>query len=92
MSSTIGPSAPNPASPDGLITIYGTTTCSECHLARRIFDQQGVQYDFIDIDSDPSAVDEVLKRNRGRRSVPTIVFPDGSVLVEPSRRELLAAL
>lgn len=77
---------------DQRLLMYGTTTCSDCHLAKRILGEQGVEYDFFDIDADPSAADEVLKRNRGRRSIPTIIFPDGSVLVEPSRRELLAAL
>ena len=72
--------------------MYGTQWCSDCRLAKRIFDEQGIEYDFIDIDAVPAAADEVLKRNRGMRSVPTIIFPSGAVLVEPSRRELLAAL
>ena len=92
MNSSLEPSPITPALPDGRIVVYGTASCSDCHLARRILDQQGVEYDFIDIDVEPSAVDEVLRRNRGMRATPTIVFPDGSVLVEPSRRELLAAL
>ncbi len=83
------PPSPEPAA---RLLMYGTKWCSDCHLARRILREQGVAYDFVDIDSDPSAAQEVLRRNGGRRSVPTIVFPDGSVLVEPSRRELLAAL
>ena len=92
MNSTLRPVAPSPAPPGGRILVYGTASCSDCHLVRRILDQQGVEYDFIDIDLEPSAVDEVLRRNRGMRATPTIVFPDGSVLVEPSRRELLKAL
>ncbi len=32
----------------------------------------------------------VVRVNRGMRSVPTIVFPDGSILVEPGARELAA--
>jgi mycoredoxin len=79
-------------SSSGRILVYGTQWCGDCRLAKRVFDEQGVAYDFIDIDSEPGAVDEVLKRNRGMRSVPTIIFPDGKVLVEPSRRELLAAI
>lgn len=74
------------------ITMYGTLTCSDCRTAKRILGEQGAEYDFIDIDADPSAADEVLKLNRGRRTIPTMIFPDGSVLVDPSRRELLAAL
>jgi len=51
-----------------------------------------VDYIWVDIDREPSAVETVLRLNGGYRAVPTIVFPDGRVLVEPSRRELEAAL
>ena len=61
-------------------------------MARRVLDEANADYDWIDIDKDPAAVDEVMRLNRGMRSVPTIVFPDGSVIVEPSRRELTARL
>jgi hypothetical protein len=47
-----------------------------------------VEYDVIDIDIEPGALDEVLRLNHGMRSVPTLIFPDGAVLVEPPRREL----
>ncbi|MGI8609614.1 MAG: glutaredoxin family protein [Candidatus Dormibacteria bacterium] len=74
------------------ILVYGTAHCSDCHAARRVLNEQGVGYDFVDIDEVPGAADEVLKLNHGMRSVPTIIFPNGTVMVEPSRRELLAAL
>lgn len=57
-----------------------------------MLDEQGVEYEVIDIEREPGAVDEVLRLNHGMRSVPTLIFPDGSVLVEPSRRELMAKL
>jgi mycoredoxin len=85
-------SAPTARAPEGRIVMYGTQWCGDCRLAKRVFAEQGVDYDYVDIDAVPSAVDEVLKRNRGMRSVPTIIFPSGAVLVEPSRQELLAAL
>ncbi|MFN2463061.1 MAG: glutaredoxin domain-containing protein [Candidatus Dormibacteria bacterium] len=74
------------------IRMYGTAWCADCRLAKRILDENQTAYEFIDIDEVPEAAAEVLKLNRGMRSVPTIVFPDGSVLVEPSRRELLARI
>jgi len=76
----------------GRILMYGTTWCSDCNLAKRVFAEQSTEYDFIDIDEVPDAADEVLKVNQGRCSIPTIIFPDGSVLVEPSRRELMAKI
>ena len=92
MSSAAETNVDSRAPDEGRIVMYGTQWCSDCRLAKRVFDEQGVAYDFVDIDAEPTAADEVLKRNRGMRSVPTIIFPDGVVLVEPTRRELLAAL
>lgn len=74
------------------ITVYGTTWCGDCLRAKRLLDAQGVRYTWIDVDKHPEAEEAVLRLNRGMRSVPTILFPDGSVLVEPSNRELLARL
>ena len=53
-------------------------------------DAHAIPYDYIDIERDERAAAEVLRLNRGMRSVPTIVFPDSSVLVEPSARDLSA--
>lgn len=74
------------------ITIYGTAWCGDCHRAKRILGQQQVPYTWIDVDAEPAAEALMLRLNGGVRSVPTIVFPDGSLLVEPSSRELLAKL
>ena len=61
-------------------------------MAKRVLENAGVDYEEIDLDHDPAAVSTVLAINGGYRSVPTILFPDGRVLVEPSSRELLSAL
>jgi mycoredoxin len=72
------------------IKMYATAWCGDCRMAKRWFDAHGIPYEYINIESDERAAAEVLRLNRGMRSVPTIVFPDGSVLVEPSVRELAA--
>jgi mycoredoxin len=61
-------------------------------MAKRWFDQHGVEYNYINIEQDDEAAAYVKRVNGGRSSVPTIVFPDGSILVEPSARELAAKL
>jgi mycoredoxin len=74
------------------LKIYTTRSCSDCRMAKAVLDQAGVDYEELDIDRDPGAVATVLAINGGYDTVPTILLPDGRVLVEPSRRQLLAAL
>ena len=64
--------------------IYATGWCGDCTRARRFFDKHKIVYTWVDIDRDEKGEEFVLMTNKGMRSVPTIVFPDGSILVEPS--------
>lgn len=82
----------NPESNPGRLKVYTTTWCGDCTMAKTVLDRVGVEYDEIDIDDDPAAAATVLAINGGYRSVPTILLPDGRVLVEPSRQTLLSAL
>ncbi len=72
------------------IKMYATTWCGDCRFAKRWFDSRGIPYDYINIEDDEQAAEYVMRVNGGARSVPTIIFPDGSVLVEPSARDLAA--
>lgn len=72
------------------ITMYATTWCGDCRMAKRWLDAHEVAYDYINIEQDDEAAAYVVKVNGGQRTVPTIVFPDGTILVEPSARELAA--
>ena len=74
------------------IKIYGTTWCGTSRRVVRTFDEYRIDYDFIDIDQDPEGEKLVIETNNGFRSVPTIVFPDGSVLVEPRNQALIDKL
>jgi mycoredoxin len=70
------------------IKMYVTTWCGDCRMAKRWFDAHGIAYESINIEEDDRAAEYVARVNRGYRSVPTIVFPDGTILVEPGPREL----
>ena len=70
------------------IKVYGSTWCSDCVRAKAFMDENKVAYDWTNVDEETQFIEYILKINDGERSVPTIVFPDGSVLVEPSNREL----
>ena len=74
------------------IIMYGTDWCSDCVRARKFFDENQIAYTWVDIDKDPQAEQLVKKVNKGFRSVPTIIFPDESILVEPSNRQLAEKL
>jgi len=73
---------------DASIIIYGTNWCGDCRRTRRFLDYHKIPYQWIDIDQDKDAEHFVLITNRGMRSVPTIVFVDGSILVEPSNTQV----
>src|SRR6266516_6394499 len=70
--------------------MYATRWCGDCQSYRRWFDAHSTFYDAVDNDRDEQAAASVMQVNGGMRSVPTIVFPDGSVLVEPTSRALEA--
>lgn len=70
------------------IIMFGTWWCGDCSRARRYFDKNHVLYKWVDIDHDESGEEFVLATNNGMRSVPTILFEDGSILVEPTDAEL----
>ena len=74
------------------ITLYGTLWCSDCKRAKQFFGEQRVHYKFVDVDADAEGLALVEKANKGKHIIPTIVFDDGSTLVEPSNAELAAKL
>lgn len=73
------------------ITMYGAAWCGDCRRARRVLDETGVEYDYIDLEAVPEAAAEA-ERISGRRNIPVIVLPDGGHLVEPSDDELRARI
>jgi mycoredoxin len=77
---------------ESVLTVYGTDRCRDCRRARRFLDEHRVLYHWINVDRDPEAEMLVRKLNGNNRSVPTLVFPDGSMLVEPNTGELARRL
>ncbi len=70
------------------IVMYSTEYCSDCHRAKAFFESNGIRYLRVGLEDNEEATRFVMKLNNGYQSVPTIIFPDGSVLVEPSWNEL----
>lgn len=70
------------------IKIYGTNWCSDCTRAKSFLDNHKIEYDWLNIELDNDLLKYVLELNDGKRIVPTIVFNDGSILVEPTNKQL----
>ena len=66
------------------LTIYSTTWCGPCIRLKAQLDRVGITYEVIDIEQHPDAAEFVMSVNDGSQTVPTVVFPDGSTLTNPS--------
>ena len=74
------------------IKLYGTNWCSDCKRSKKFLGEQRIRYDYINIEEDLEGQALVQKVQNGGLTIPTIVFDDGSVLIEPSNAELAAKL
>jgi mycoredoxin len=74
--------------------MYSTVWCGYCRRLKSQMEREGIPYVEVDIERDPQAADLVMAVNGGNQTVPTVVFPDGTALTNPSLaqvREKLAA-
>ena len=79
----------------GQLTMYTTSWCGYCRNLKRQLAKAGIEIAEVDIERDPAAAEYVMSVNGGNQTVPTVVFPDGAVLTNPSAaqvRERLAAV
>ncbi len=74
------------------ITVYGAPWCPDCRRSKQFLGEQRIPYIWVDIDEDEEGRKQVQAVNDGKQIIPTIVFQDGSILVEPSNAELAAKL
>lgn len=72
------------------IIAYTVNWCADCKRAKVFFEQNNIQHIDVNVDEDQQAAEFVKQINHGSRSVPTIIFPDGTKLVEPSNEQLKA--
>ncbi|HEV2243441.1 MAG TPA: mycoredoxin [Streptosporangiaceae bacterium] len=66
------------------LTMYTTQWCAFCKRLKRQLAADGIEMSEIDIEQDPAAAEYVMSVNGGFQTVPTVVFPDGSALTNPS--------
>ena len=75
-----------------MLTMYSTTWCGYCMRLKRMLDREGIAYDEVNIEEDEKAADYVMSVNGGNRTVPTVVYPDGTALTNPSIDQVKATL
>lgn len=68
--------------------MYSADWCGDCRRSKRLLDALNVKYQLIDVEADVSAANKVIEINGGNRSIPVIMFSDGSHLTEPSDNAL----
>lgn len=74
------------------IMLYGTPTCPMIPPVRGMLQRAGADFQYVDISRDGAARARVREINHGNESVPTLVFPDGTTLTEPSTAQLQVRL
>lgn len=75
-----------------MLTMYSTPWCGYCHRLKSQLDREGIAYEVIDIEGDEDAAVYVMTVNGGNQTVPTIRFPDGSALTNPTIAQVKAQL
>jgi mycoredoxin len=67
-----------------MLTMYSTTWCGYCRRLAAQMQREGIEYTVVDIEQDPAAAEFVTSVNGGNRTVPTLRFPDGTALTNPT--------
>lgn len=75
-----------------MVTMYTTSWCGWCRRLKSGLDRAGIEYTEVDIERDEAAAEIVVRANGGNRTVPTLVFADGSALTNPSVDEVVSKL
>jgi mycoredoxin len=75
-----------------MLTMYSTPWCGYCRRLAAQLEREGIRYMVVDIEDDPAAAEYVTGVNGGNRTVPTVRFPDGTALTNPTIKDVMAHL
>jgi mycoredoxin len=76
------------STPTAPVTMYTTAWCGYCVRLKKLMQREGIAFAEVDIEQDDQAADLVMKANGGNRTVPTLVFADGTALTNPSLEQV----
>jgi mycoredoxin len=74
------------------VTMYTTQWCGYCVRLKKLMQRDGIEFAEVDIENDEQAADLVMKANGGNRTVPTLLFADGTAMTNPSIDQVRAQL
>jgi mycoredoxin len=77
---------------ENALTMYSTTWCGYCARLKRLLDREGIGYREVNIELDEAAADFVMSVNGGNQTVPTVTFPDGTALTNPTIEQVKLTL
>ena len=80
------------SAPETAVTMYTTSWCGYCVRLKKMMQNEGIDFAEVNIETDESAADLVMAANGGNRTVPTLVFADGTALTNPSIDQVKAQL
>lgn len=72
------------ATPGAAVTMFTTQWCGYCVRLKKLMQREGIDFAEVDIENDAAAADLVMQANGGNRTVPTLLFPDGTAMTNPS--------
>ncbi|HEY6478444.1 MAG TPA: mycoredoxin [Streptosporangiaceae bacterium] len=70
------------------LTMYTTSWCAFCKRLKSQLARDGIEMTEINIEEEPGAAEYVMSVNGGNQTVPTVVFPDGSAMTNPSAAQV----
>ena len=70
------------------IDFYTTDWCGDCVRSKALLNKLNLNFNEINVDTNQEANEYIKSLQINQRRIPTIVFDDGSFLVEPSDIDL----
>lgn len=74
------------------IRVAGTLWSASSHEVKDFLARNLVPYQWLDIENDPEAERLVMEVSQEEHHIPIVFFPDGSIMVKPTTRELAEKL